>query len=294
MELSSYIFDRLKKIDECLSSVIEEKKSQPHASLFEAARYSLLSRAKRLRPLLAIATAESFGASFELALLPACALEVLHTYSLIHDDLPCMDDDDLRRGRPTLHKVYGDGHAVLTGDFLLTFAFEILSMSPGLDAEQKIELVSVLAKRAGADGMVGGQVVDLICEGKQTDWQTLQFIHKHKTAALFAAAFEFGAIIAKASCEDRSKLKLIGEEIGLSFQIIDDILDETSTESELGKPIRSDLTNDKSTAISVLGLEKAKDLSHELLASAQARCSTLSVPAQLLQDLIHSTAHRKF
>lgn len=293
MSFSLYASTRCQRIESTLNELIEERKNFPHSSLFEAARYSLLSRAKRLRPLLTLAAVETFGGNIEAALHPACALELIHTYSLIHDDLPCMDDDDLRRGRATLHKIYGEGHAVLTGDYLLTYAFEVIAKAPLIPSDQKIELIKVLAEGAGGDGMVGGQTVDLLCEGKETDWKTLQFIHHNKTAALISCALDFGAIIANVSFEDRTNLQRIGHEIGLSFQIIDDILDVTGSESEIGKPTHSDSDNQKSTSITVLGLEKAQALADALLESVQNRCKKLSADSSILEEILQSLIHRK-
>lgn len=292
MSISAYISSRCTLIENTLEELVKEKSGFPHSLLFESARYSLLSKAKRLRPLLTLATVETFGGDLNAALYPACALELIHTYSLIHDDLPCMDDDDLRRGRPTLHKVYGEGHAVLTGDYLLTYAFEVLAKSPSLNPDQKVELMQILSQKAGADGMVGGQSADLLFEGKLTDWQTLEFIHLNKTAALISASLEFGAVIANAPSHDRDLLKMIGQEIGLSFQIVDDILDVTGSEEEIGKPIHSDEENHKSTSITVLGLEKAQDLVSALLTSVQDRCKQLSKPAPLLEEILQKLIHR--
>lgn len=294
MSFSEYIFSRCDLIEKTLEELIKEKSGFPHSLLFESARYSLLSRAKRLRPLLTLATAETFGGVLQAVLYPACALELIHTYSLIHDDLPCMDDDDLRRGKPTLHKVYGEGHAVLTGDYLLTYAFEVLSKSPHLNPDQKVELIQILSQKAGADGMVGGQTADLLYEGKLTDWDTLRFIHLNKTAALISASLEFGAVIANVSSHDRDLLQRIGQEIGLSFQIVDDILDVTGTEEEIGKSIHSDDENQKSTSITVLGLEKAQHVASSLLSSVQMRCKELSRPVPLLEEVLKKLILRKF
>lgn len=291
---SSYPSLRCELIEKTLSQLISEHAEMPHSLLFTSARYSLLSSAKRLRPLLTLATAESFGADVKMALHPACALELIHTYSLIHDDLPCMDDDDLRRGKPSLHKVVGEGQAVLTGDYLLTYAFEVLAKSPLLTAEQKIELIKILSERAGGDGMVGGQVVDLLSEGKSTEWNTIEFIHHYKTAALISASIEFGAVIAQVSDEDKKHLQSIGYKAGLAFQIIDDILDVTANELELGKPIGSDLDLKKATAVSVLGLEKAQNIANTLRVAIENECKLLSIHdsslAMVLDQLIDRTA----
>lgn len=269
-------------ISEKLEQLISERKGSPHAPLFEAARYSLLSPGKRLRPLLALTTAEIFGAPLENGLLPACALEMVHTYSLIHDDLPCMDDDDLRRGRPTLHKVYDEGHAVLTGDYLLTYAFEVLAEAPGLTSEQKLQLIALLAQSAGADGMIGGQVVDLASEGKTIDWKTLQFMHLNKTAALITAAVQFGGIVASVSSEDMAALQLFGKHLGLAFQFTDDILDGTG----------SDVVKDKPTALTLLGLESTQKTIRELFASAKLALASLSRPAPALEQIASQLLHR--
>lgn len=263
------------KIDE----LIGLRHGELHGKLFEAAKYSLLSPGKRLRPLLTLAAAKTFGAPLEKALVPACALEMVHTYSLIHDDLPCMDDDDLRRGMPTLHKVYHEGHAVLTGDFLLTYAFQLLSESPDLLPEQKLELIRILSTSAGADGMIGGQIVDLAWEGKNIDWPTLHFMHMHKTAALITAALLFGGIIAEAHERDLQLLKTCGQNLGLAFQIVDDILDSHEEKN-------------KSTAVTHLGLEKAERYAEQLYTSAIDALSSLSKPAPDLRLLADKLIHR--
>lgn len=206
--------------------------------LFEAAHYSL-EGGKRLRPLITLAVVETFGKEIEKGLYPACALEMIHTYSLIHDDLPCMDDDDFRRGKPSLHRAYPESHAVLTGDFLLTYAFEVLVKAPHLSEAEKNRLVTVLALRAGSKGMIGGQVMDI--EGENLRLEDLITMHIKKTAALITAAFEFGGIIA--GQDDLTPFRVIGEHLGLAYQIIDDILD-----------------GDGATLI--LGFKEAEDLAH--------------------------------
>jgi geranylgeranyl diphosphate synthase type II len=246
----------------------------PHpliASLFEAALYSL-SSGKRMRPLLLLKTAETFGVSVETAVLPACALELIHTYSLIHDDLPCMDDDDLRRGRPTLHKMYNEGHAVLTGDLLLTYAFEILSSSPELSSEAKLSLVRTLAQRAGASGMLGGQVIDLATQELDIDLKTILLMHKQKTGALFACALEFGGIIGGASTEDLELLRQIGEEFGIAYQIFDDI---------------EDAGDESASCLQLLTSTQARELAEEKLKSVSALLNSLSLPATPLSSLFN-------
>lgn len=192
------------------------------STLYQGARYSLLSGGKRIRPLLTLAAAELLGSSTLQALRPACALEMVHTYSLIHDDLPCMDDDDFRRGKPTLHKISSEGHAVLVGDYLLTFAFEVLSKAPFLSLDQRMRLITVLATAAGGEGMIGGQVLDIA----QNPTTSLKELHERKTGALFTASIQFGGIVADCSLETYEKLTLFGQKIGYLFQVVDDILDE--------------------------------------------------------------------
>jgi geranylgeranyl diphosphate synthase type II len=201
------------------ASLIEEKLSEilTNTHLGEAARYAVLGGGKRIRPRLVMAAADLYGAPVEHSLFPACALELIHSYSLIHDDLPCMDNDDFRRGKPSLHKVYGEAHALLVGDFLLTLAFELLASSPYLTPLQRLQLVKTLAFRAGGDGMIGGQALDL------AEHPNTEEIHRKKTAALFIAACEFGGIIGDHS--DLDFLREFGENLGLAFQLLDDLVD---------------------------------------------------------------------
>lgn len=248
------------RIEQRLNDLLAETQD-PYNSLFEAARYSILGGGKRFRPLLAIFTAELLGCTLEKILTPACALEMIHTYSLIHDDLPSMDNDDIRRGKPSLHKAYLEGHAILTGDFLLTYAFDVIANAPHLSDKQKVELISVLAKKSGAHGMIGGQVMDIATTGKPIDLPTLKQIHQNKTGALITASVEFGAIAANTSAEKRQALRTFGENIGLAFQIVDDVHDAaddtTSYASLLGTKkslaLAGSLTNEALTILDSLG-----------------------------------------
>lgn len=251
------------KLEEILASSLF-----PQGEIAAAARYSVLSPGKRLRPQLLIRTAEIYGSPLEHALTPACALELVHAYSLIHDDLPCMDNDDMRRGKPSLHKIYPEGHALLTGDFLLTYAFQLLAESPYLSANQKLSLVRTLSLRSGAHGMIGGQEQDIASSGKEVDLETLKTIHKRKTASLITAALECGGIIGNSS--DLELLSQIGENLGLAFQIIDDILDENT---------------DQLTILKHFDIEKARSYAHELFHSALKDIQTLSRPAPQLEVL---------
>lgn len=271
----------LRKINHCLETLVPTS-SAPHKMLYEAARYSLQTPGKRMRPLLTLATAQSIGGILEDALIPACVIELIHTYSLIHDDLPCMDNDDFRRGKPTLHKVYPEGIAVLAGDFLLTHAFGILAEIPILSAQQKLGLITSLARNAGGDGMIGGQILDLESEDKSIDLESLQRIHRMKTGNLMAAAIEFGAITAGASDEARKGLAQFGAEIGLAFQMIDDILDVTQSEMKHGKAKSSDLSNQKSTYVKLLGIDTTEKMAKALIEKAKERLGTLSLDTRLL------------
>ncbi len=244
--------------------------------LGEAMRYSLEAGGKRVRPVLCLLAAEAVGGSPEEALPGALALEYIHTYSLIHDDLPAMDDDDLRRGRPTNHKVFGEGHAILAGDGLLTEAFRVLADGPG-DPARRLEALALLATAAGWRGMVGGQSLDLLGEALDTyDLAHLQLIHRLKTGALLRASLEIGAVLGGASPADRQALRAAGEALGLAFQIQDDILDATATEADLGKRAGKDAGRGKITYPSLLGLDGARKALEE--ATETALCHLASLP----------------
>ena len=240
-------------------------------SLREAMRYSLLAGGKRLRPILCLAACELAGGDSELAMPTAVALEMIHTMSLIHDDLPAMDNDDLRRGRPTNHKVYGDAVAILAGDALLTRAFEMVALrSPGVPAGRLLKVVGELSLVSGAPGLVGGQVVDLECEGKQVDLETLEYIHLHKTGALLKACVITGALIGGADDAQLESLRTYARGIGLAFQIVDDILDVTASSDVLGKTAGKDLVADKTTYPKLLGLEESRERARVLISEAKS------------------------
>jgi geranylgeranyl diphosphate synthase type II len=281
------------RIETALDELVSEKPAT-HALLYTAARYSLLSPAKRLRPLLTLAAAADLDGDVEHALAPACALEMIHTYSLIHDDLPCMDDDDLRRGRPTLHKVFPEGQALLAGDYLLTYAFEVVATDTHLSDSQKVALIASLSQGAGGEGMIGGQVIDLLMEEAEVSptWEILNDMHSKKTAALLMTALDCGAIVADASPAIRTKLRQVGLALGLAFQIVDDILDVTGTEAEIGKPVGSDIRNKKTTAVTLLGLPRAQTLARKLLSGAEQALASLPKPANLLLFLAQKFVNR--
>ena len=257
IDISRYLQVQSELIEEHLEHLIPERHG-PYQHLFEAARYAILGGGKRLRPIFTLTTTRMLGSDPKLALSPACTLELIHTYSLIHDDLPCMDDDDYRRGKLAVHRKYSEGHAVLTGDFLLTYAFEILANDANLAPHKKNQLIASLARHSGSEGMIGGQVMDLANEGKKIPLDTLRLLHRNKTAALITAAIEFGGIIAEASPSCFDCLRQFGENIGLAFQVVDDILDVTSSQVKHGRTIPSDVCNDKTTYVSLLGMEQAQ------------------------------------
>jgi geranylgeranyl diphosphate synthase, type II len=290
--IQSYLQEKSSLVDQRLNELVPDCELS-YNLLYKAARYSLIAPGKRLRPILALATVEALGGSFEAALSPACTLEMVHTYSLIHDDLPSMDDDDLRRGKPTLHKVYPEGQAILAGDFLLTFAFEVLAESPLLSPQQKVQLVSTLAKHSGGKGMVAGQVMDLQAEGQEISFDYLKETHKLKTAGMITASIEFGGIIANATTEQMQLLRNFGQDIGLAFQIVDDILDITSSDSTLGKPAKSDIANEKVTYVSLLGLEKSKACAETLYHSALSSLNKLNLNTETLASIAERIICRK-
>ncbi len=249
-----------KEIIEASLPVMIERLHTPEI-LKEAMMYSLKAGGKRIRPLLLFATLDSFKNRFEIGLPVACAIEMIHTYSLIHDDLPSMDDDDLRRGKPTNHKVFGEANAILAGDGLLTYSFQLISDMDDSEVtpQMKLDLITNLAKAAGPEGMVGGQIADMEGEGKNLSLEELEYIHIHKTGKMLAFSVIAGAILSRASNDQIQKLERFAHHIGLAFQIRDDILDIEGTEENIGKRVGSDQLNEKSTYPSLLTMEGAKD-----------------------------------
>lgn len=291
--IDTYISEKKFLIQKRLNSFIP-KEDNYHSILFEASNYSLSAPCKRLRPILTLATTESLGADIDLALTPACAIELIHTYSLIHDDLPCMDDDDLRRGIPSLHKKYPESTAVLTGDYLLTLAFETLTEAKGLTDAQKLSLIQILSKHSGSSGIIGGQIVDLAYEGKKIDEKILDFMHKKKTASLFIAALQFGAIIANAKKTTKNALTEFGNYLGIAFQIIDDILDVTSTDAILGKPAKSDFKKKKANSVTLFSIEGARKIAHSYLNKSLDCLSRLPKKAPLLEEIVTKLIQRNY
>lgn len=272
--------DYLKKFESTLKQLLPKKDAAKNKLLLDAVSYTLFSGGKRVRPLLALTTTHLYTKKWENALVPACALELLHTYSLIHDDLPCMDNDDFRRGKASLHKVVGEGQALLTGDLLLTLSFEVLSQAPGLTDKQKIDLIKTLSSYAGIYGMIGGQSHDLLAMNtkKKPTYAELSFIHRGKTAALMTAALVFGAVCGGAPKEDRALLTSIGNDLGLSFQIIDDWLDRNKKEN---------------LSFMRLGEKRALALSEQLFAKVCRSIHRLTIPADPLLNLAHILMNRR-
>lgn len=291
MKIDAYLKTQSHLIENRLAELIPAKETA-YCQLYQAARYSLLGGGKRIRPILALATAEIFGVAAQTALTPACCLEMIHTYSMIHDDLPCMDDDDYRRGKPSLHKTFTEGHAVLAGDFLLTYPFEVLSTDPHLSAQQKIRLISILAHNAGGDQMIGGQWMDLECEGQPINLETLREIHRKKTGAMIIASLQFGGILGGISELEMEKLIAFGHDIGLAFQIVDDILDVTASTKKHGKTVGSDAANGKATYVSLMGLESSQHLADHLFDTAVAHLRDLPYNTDLLQAIAEKLVHR--
>lgn len=248
-------------IEEYLTGIFRE--ANRYADLQEAMEYSLLSGGKRIRPVLTLEVCRMCGGNPQAALPFACGVEMIHTYSLIHDDLPAMDDDQLRRGRPTNHTVYGEATAILAGDGLLTAAFEQLSQAE-LPPERIVAAVQCLARNAGPDGMVGGQALDMAGEGRSMTKGELEQLQSLKTGALISAAAELGCIAAGGSEEQRQRIRAYAQAVGRAFQIQDDILDVTSTDAELGKTVGSDQVNEKTTFVTVLGLEESRAMVEQL------------------------------
>ena len=264
------------------------------ARVYEAMRYSALAPGKRLRPLLVLASARLFGVARRSALQVAATIEMVHAYSLIHDDLPAMDDDDLRRGRPTCHKAFDDATAVLAGDGLLTMAFEALSHPDTHDSPAvRCELVAALAGAAGAAGMVGGQMIDLIAETRTLDIGAITRLQRMKTGALIAFACEAGAILAKAPHELRVALRGYAHDLGLAFQIADDLLDVEGSAEETGKPVGADAAAGKATFVSILGIERARAQAELLINQAVAHLDLFGQRAELLRQVARFVIDRR-
>jgi geranylgeranyl diphosphate synthase type II len=293
VSLSAYLADRSQTVDRALDRFLPRASAKP-ATIHKAMRYSLFAGGKRMRPVLTLAAAEACGGPLDRAIPAACAVECIHTYSLIHDDLPCMDDDDLRRGRPTNHKVFGDGIAVLAGDALLTIAFEILAQATPTSRYSSATLIRELADASGSRWLIGGQVADLEGEGRKLSGTDLRYIHRCKTAALLTASLRLGAMSANATDAKLTAITAFGQNLGLAFQVIDDILDVTQTTEKLGKTAGKDVKATKATFPAIYGLEKSRKEAHKLTAAAHAALKPLGPKAARLREMADYLLAREY
>jgi geranylgeranyl diphosphate synthase type II len=292
-DLKSYLADRVRYVDRALDSFLPSAETKP-ATVHQAMRHSIFAGGKRLRPILCLAAAEACGGSDTNALFAACAVECLHTYSLIHDDLPCMDDDDLRRGVPTCHKVYGEAIALLAGDALQALAFELVAKSQAGHRYTVADMILELAHTAGSRHLVGGQVADLEGEGKKLPLEDLRFIHENKTAAMLTTSVKLGAMSADAMPAELAAVEKFGMAAGLAFQIIDDILDVTQTSEKLGKSAGKDVASEKSTYPALLGLGASRDEAHKLTTQAHQALEIFGVRGQRLRQLADYLLAREY
>jgi geranylgeranyl diphosphate synthase type II len=287
VNIKTYLASRQKLIERALDRYLPKANAKP-ATLHRAMRYSLFAGGKRLRPILCLAAAEACGGKIGNALPLACALECIHTYSLVHDDLPSMDDDDFRRGRATCHKIFGDGIAILAGDALLTIAFEIVSNAKPTSRYDTSILLREIAVAAGSQKLIAGQVADLEAEGKNVKRDQLQFIHENKTAAILKSSVRLGAMSANADARKLFAVTRFGQRLGLAFQIIDDILDVTQTSEILGKSAGKDVAAKKATYPAVIGLEKSRTEARRLTNQAH---NALSVFRTRDAEPLHALAN---
>jgi geranylgeranyl diphosphate synthase type II len=284
MDFSHYWSARQKKVDAALDRYLPSARTKPK-TIHEAMRYSIFAGGKRLRPVICLATAEVISGKNDDALPLACAVECIHTYSLIHDDLPAMDNDDFRRGKPTSHKVYGEGIAILAGDALLTIAFEIAASCRAWPRYSHADVIKEVALAAGSQRLVAGQVADLEGEGRKITPAELRYIHENKTAALIASSIRLGAMSANATAKQLAHLTDFGQSLGLAFQVIDDILDVTQTTEKLGKSAGKDITAQKATYPALLGLDPARKEADRLTARARAALKPFGKSAAPLEAI---------
>ncbi len=289
MDIKTYLTHKRQLVDDALSTLLEPRPDSELGPHLESLNYSLTAGGKRVRPILCLATAEALGCKFDPRLMPiACALECIHTYSLIHDDLPAMDDDELRRGKPTNHMIYGEAGAILAGDGLLTFAFELLSqpdISDLLPDQQQLRIIQLIAKAIGSLGMVGGQALDMASEDKAISLEALQMIHRCKTGALITASVQAGAIIGQATEAQFQALTSYGNLIGLAFQIVDDLLNVEGTPEQLGKAAGSDAKHSKATYPAFFGVEETRTKAQNTIKSAINALTGFDQAAEPLREL---------
>ncbi len=293
MDLKSYLLRRQKQIDRALHRYLPRETARP-ATIHRAMRYSMFAGGKRLRPILCLAAAEACGGKIFPALPLACAVECIHTYSLVHDDLPSMDNDDLRRGRPTSHKVFGEGIAVLAGDALLTVAFEIATHAQPTRRYTLRDMLRDLAIAAGSRKLIAGQVADLEGEGKKIDRAGLRYIHENKTAAMLEVSVRLGAMSANASTKQLDAISEFGHSLGLAFQVIDDILDVTQTSEKLGKSAGKDVAAQKATYPAVIGLEASRAEAKRLTRKAHDAIASFGKEGEALRALANYLLERDY
>ena len=285
----------VKVIDDALNTLATES-NVPQKTVYDAMRYSLLAGGKRLRPVLMLAVCEMLGGKAEDVVPYACAIEIIHTYSLIHDDLPAMDNDDYRRGRLTNHKVYGEAIAILAGDGLLNLAFETMLMHAenyGSDLKRHVQAMKIIANASGVSGMIGGQVVDIEAEGRDISTELLEYLHRHKTGALIKAPVIAAAVLCGADETSVKCLESYAEKIGLAFQIKDDILDVEGSFDSLGKSVRKDIQKEKSTFVKLYGLEGAKNILNNITEEAVNQLAAFGNKADFLSELAYFIAGRQ-
>ena len=295
VDIKSYLKQKEDIVNKALYSLLPKEDEFPQR-LHKAMRYSIFAGGKRIRPILVIAAAEVFGKTAGSVISIACAVEMIHTYSLIHDDLPAMDNDDLRRGMPTCHKVFGEALAILAGDALLTKAFQVMSQRPAVSSQQSaaiLQAIHEIAKAAGSTGMVGGQVVDIESEGKDIEFPVLEYTHIHKTGELILASCKAGAIMANADDRGLEAITKYGEAVGLAFQIADDILDVEGTKEDVGKNVGGDVKKGKATYPSILGIEESKKRAGELASLAIASLKDFDEKAEPLRAIARYIVERR-
>jgi geranylgeranyl diphosphate synthase type II len=291
-DLDAYMKERLAAVDAALDVFLPPETQRPE-TLHKAMRYSVFAGGKRLRPILVMAGAEAVGGSAEQVMPTACAMELIHTYSLVHDDLPAMDNDDFRRGVPTNHKVFGEATAILAGDALLTLAFRLVADNVRQTNRSALEVVVDIADAAGHGGMVAGQVADLEAEGRQVGAETVDYIHAHKTGALIRTSLRVGARLCGATAEQVHTLSVAGADLGLAFQIVDDILDVVASSEELGKTAGKDQIQQKATYPAIHGLEASRARARDLIDEADAALAALGPRAEPIRALGRFILERK-
>ena len=293
MDLRDYLKKRQRAVEKALDLYLPKATTKP-STIHRAMRYSLFAGGKRLRPVLTLAAAEACGGKVENALPLACAIECIHTYSLVHDDLPSMDNDDFRRGRPTCHKVFGEGIAVLAGDALLTSAFEMVASSKPTRRYDIARLLKEVAVAAGSQKLIAGQVADLEAEGKKVNRAQLRYIHENKTAAILTTSVRLGAMSANANPKQLSAITTFGNALGLAFQVVDDILDVTQTSEKLGKSAGKDIAAQKATYPAVIGIEKSRLEAKALTRRAHGALKVFGEKGKALRELASYLLERDY